>query len=59
LISTPLRDAVYVKHLYEEVKISIERYYMEVNAMSIELHDFDLILGIDWLSNHKTQIHCF
>jgi hypothetical protein len=50
---------VYVEHFCKEVKISIERYYMEVNVMSIELHDFDLILGMDWLSNHKAQIYCF
>jgi hypothetical protein len=30
---------------------------MEVNIMSLELHDFDLILGMDCLSNHKAQMH--
>jgi len=28
---------------------------MEVNIMSLELHDFDLILGMDCLSNHKLK----
>jgi hypothetical protein len=26
---------------------------MELNLMPIELYDFDLILGIDWLGEHK------
>jgi hypothetical protein len=27
--------------------------------MSLELYDFDLILGMDWLSKHKAQVDCF
>jgi hypothetical protein len=27
--------------------------------MSLELYDFDVILGMDWLSKHKAQVDCF
>ena len=27
--------------------------------MPLELYDFDLILGMDWLSKHKAQVDCF
>jgi len=27
--------------------------------MLLELYDFDLILGMDWLSRHKAQVDCF
>ena len=59
LISISLRDAVYVEHLYNEVKISIGEYNMEVNVMPIELHHFDLILGMDWLSNNRAKMDFF
>lgn len=42
--------------MYKSVKVTIEGYGMEVNVMQLELHDFDLILEIDWLSNHKHQM---
>jgi hypothetical protein len=32
---------------------------MEVNLMSLELHDFDLILRMDWLNTQKAQMDCF
>jgi len=59
LISISLRDAVYVEHLYNKVKISIGEYNMEVNVMPIELHHFDLILGMDWLSNNRAKMDFF
>jgi len=59
LISISLRDAVYVEHLYNEVKISIGEYDIEVNVMPKELHHFYLILGMDWLSNNRAKMDFF
>ena len=56
LSSIPLGDAVLIEHMYKGVKIVIRGYDMEVNVMPLELHDFDLILGMDWLSNHKLKL---
>jgi len=44
LISTSLRDAVLIEHMYKGVKIAIKGYDMEVTVMLLELHDFNLIL---------------
>jgi tartrate dehydratase beta subunit/fumarate hydratase class I family protein len=55
-ISTSFGDVVLVEHMYKSVKVTIEGYGMEVNVMPLELHDFNLILEIDWLSNHKHQM---
>jgi hypothetical protein len=27
--------------------------------MPLQLYDFDVILGMDWLSKHKAQADCF
>jgi len=27
--------------------------------MPLELYDFDVILGMDWLSKYKAQVDCF
>ena len=55
-ISTSLGDVVIVEHMYKNVKVTIKGFDMEVNVMPLELNDFDLILEIDWLSNHKNQM---
>jgi hypothetical protein len=59
LIITPLGDVVVVEHVYRGVKITIEGYDIEVDVMPLELHDFDVILRMDWLSNHRAQMDCF
>jgi hypothetical protein len=50
---------VFIEYLYKELKISIGGYDMEVNIMSLDLHDFNLILGIDCLSKNRAQRDCF
>jgi hypothetical protein len=30
----------------------------EVDLIPLELHDFDIILGMDWLSKYKALIDC-
>jgi len=32
---------------------------LRVDLMLLELYDFDVILGMDWLSKHKAQVDCF
>jgi len=32
---------------------------MRVNLIPLELHDFDVILGIDWLGIYRAQIDYF
>jgi hypothetical protein len=59
LIIIPLGDVVVVEHVYRGVKITIEGYDTEVDVMPLELHDFDVILRMDWLSNHRAQMDCF
>jgi hypothetical protein len=36
-----------------EIKIIIRGYDAKVDVMPLELYDFDVILGMDWLSHHK------
>jgi hypothetical protein len=38
------------------VKIGLDEYELEVDLIPLELNDFDVILGMNWLSKHKAQI---
>jgi len=59
IINTPLRDVVCVHYMYKGVMVKIKGLDVDVNLMPLEFHDFDLILGMDWLSEHKAQIDSF
>lgn len=52
-ISKPLEDVMLVGYTYKGTRITIEEYNMKVNLLPLELHHFDLIQGMDWLSTYK------
>jgi hypothetical protein len=51
-IGTPLNDVVETNGMYVSVKIDLDKYDSEVDLIPLELNDFDVILGMDWLSKH-------
>ena len=32
---------------------------LKVNLIQLEMYDFDIILGMDWLSTHQASMNCF
>jgi hypothetical protein len=53
IIGTPLGDVVETNIVYVSVKLSLNRYELEVDLIPLEFNDFNIIPGIDWLSKHK------
>ena len=37
----------------------MEGVVLKANLISLEMDDFDVILGMDWLSNHQASMNCF
>jgi len=58
-VSTPLRENINVDEVYKKVVLYVEGMELQVDLMPLELYDFDLILGMDWLSKYKAQVNCF
>jgi hypothetical protein len=45
--------------MYVGVRVSLAGYETKVISIPLELNDFDVILGIDWLSKHMAQVDCY
>jgi len=45
--------------VYVDVGVSLSGYETEVYLIPLELHDFDIILGMNWLSKYKALIDCY
>ena len=58
-INTPLRENINIDDIYRGVKLYIGGLELSVDLMPLELYDFDLILGMDWLSKYRAQVDCF
>jgi len=39
--------------VYKEIRVSIHGLEMRVDLLPLELYDFEVILGMDWLGKYK------
>jgi hypothetical protein len=46
------------RQLYSKVNLKMKGVEFVTNLTILELKGIDLILGMDWLSKHKTLINC-
>ncbi|KAL8148236.1 hypothetical protein AgCh_005552 [Apium graveolens] len=52
------KDKVLVKQYCPSCSLEISGYMFPIDLIPFELGDFDVILGMDWLSLHKANIDC-
>ena len=58
LTVTPTGD-VYKSLLWvKDVPVKVGKYVLYANLIEIEMYDFDVILGMDWLNTHYAMIDC-
>jgi len=59
IIGTPMGNMIETNIVYVDVGVSLSGYETEVDLIPLELHDFNIILGMNWLSNYKALIDCY
>ena len=52
------KDKVLVKQFCSSCSLEISGYMFPVDLIPFELGDFDVILGMDWLSRYRANIDC-
>ncbi|XP_074324025.1 uncharacterized protein LOC141660946 [Apium graveolens] len=57
-ISTPIGNSVVISDVYRECPVAVGDKNYKVNLLPMEMHDFDIIMGMDWLSEHRATIDC-
>ena len=58
-VATPLGEAIEVNHRYPSCTIEIEGRQLMADFMELAVIEFDVILGMEWLSHHHAVIDCF
>ena len=58
-IATPMGDSMMMNQVYKSCLISLGNRDFLVDLLPIEMHDFDVILGMNWLSTYHASIECF
>ena len=56
-VTSPLGHSVRVNQVYKNCPLMIHKEFF-VNLIALPFHEFDLILGMDWLSKHRAIVDC-
>jgi len=59
VIGTPLGKTVLIEYVYKGCRVRIRDVEMRVDLLPLDLYDFEMILGMDWLVTYRAQIDCF
>ncbi|KAD5961899.1 hypothetical protein E3N88_13372 [Mikania micrantha] len=58
VITTPVGDSIPISHMFCDCPIQIESIIRKADLFPMQINDFDMILGMDWLSKHRATIDC-
>ena len=59
VVSLPTGDSPIADRVYMGCRVIIEGQEFRANLVLLDIQDFDVILGMDWLSRHHTTMDCF
>ena len=58
-VTTPLGDMIMVNSIFRDCVIQVEIARLHADLTLMPFCDFDIILGMDWLTRHYAIVKCF
>ena len=58
LVTSPLGHSARVNRVYKNCHLMTHDREFSVDLLALPFHEFDLILGMDWLSKHRAIVDC-
>nr|GEX63129.1 putative reverse transcriptase domain, aspartic peptidase domain protein [Tanacetum cinerariifolium] len=53
-----MQDSVRITHVYRNLPLQFDDKIRAINAFPLDMCEFDIILGMDWLTEHHATIDC-
>nr|GEY90538.1 putative polyprotein [Tanacetum cinerariifolium] len=57
-LSTPMRNSVIISHEFRNCPLRVGDDIRFANLLPLKMSDFVIILGMDWLTEHRATIEC-
>ncbi|GJY66246.1 putative reverse transcriptase domain-containing protein [Tanacetum coccineum] len=54
-----MENIVAISHEFRNCPLSVGDNIRSANLLPLEMSDFDIILGMDWLTQHRATIDCY
>ena len=58
VVSTLVSETLRIDMVYPGCMVMVQKHELPTDLFPLEMCDFDLILGMDWLSKHNAVINC-
>ena len=58
LVSTPVGDSIVAQKVYKKYPITVLYRVLLADLIELDMVDFDVILGMDWLYSSYASIDC-
>ena len=58
LVTSPLGHSVRVNRVYKNCPLMVHDREFSVDLIALPFHEYDMILGMDWLSKHRAMVDC-
>ncbi|CAL1410109.1 unnamed protein product [Linum trigynum] len=58
-VRTPVGDTLIVDSVIRNCTITVAGYEFEANLIILPFDEFDVILGMDWLSKNRARVDCY
>ena len=59
VVSLPMGDSLIVNRVYKGSKVTIARHEFEADLIVLDILDFYIILGMDWLAKHRSTVDSY
>ena len=59
VVSLPIGDSQIEKNVYQNSRVIIVDHEFLVDLILLDIHYFDVILDMDWLSRHHATVDCY
>ena len=59
IVTTPLGERILRTSMFKGCEVVVEGMVLKTNLIPLEMSDFDVILRMDWLSNHQASVNYF
>ena len=58
-VHTPLGEIISVYTVYRDCVVRVNSVDLPADLILLFIHEFDIILGMDWLLRHRAKVDCY
>ena len=58
-VSLPIGDPLFLDRVVRDSRVLIGGQEFPADLIALDMRDFDVVFGMDWLSRHRATLHCY